>query len=712
MANSSSSTSSPASNGFTWTNPNKSTHASPTLAPLLLSDQPLEVSSPIQALIVDISAMSTSMDSIINNGSGSNLFDSFNLDVNGMSVLTNTVAPQDFRLYDKMDPTAFDFPLFGDTFKQQKLKQVGVIHQQMTDEDLSHTLEMQQQQQIEQPRFVQVQASIGQPSTITAGPLRDTSFFPADMTLSPPLSIASSGNKGSYGFDSLEALMDDSAIDFGHVAATMIVQPQSSLHQYQHQQQTCVYPIHVSDTPLLDAPSTPNFNSPFSPTLDTPAMPDLTYSHVGDSGCGDQIPLFGDASPGFSFHMPLPIPFNIGMLRDSSSSSHGMVAPRSTLLVDSPTAPLSLEGLCSIDLVIKEEDTASIFSPSPLPEHLSAPSSPTSDSDDMAFNDDRDDDDMDSIKEGSSPTLDGTNHSNYYNSQRQDVSMSAASASFSFVYSGRRKSIDFQPPSLARSSTPLALDIHPFISGDNDNDSEFDTDDHQADATYIPVATFVYNHKRKSKGASVASIKRTRPALASPYGGNQIHGSSAMANTSRQHSESEAGPSSVRSDRHSGSFIMYDRQKYKQPVGKRGKQQSINNSMSARPFVCDHPDCGRAFNRLYNLRSHRDTHDPNAVRHFNCDEPGCSRAFTRKHDLQRHRSSVHQGMRRFQCDTCSKSFSRQDGLRRHYRRENRCAPGQHGNSGNDDRIIDADVKEEDDESSSDESDMESRHSAT
>ncbi|KAH7052758.1 hypothetical protein BKA57DRAFT_370591, partial [Linnemannia elongata] len=86
-----------------------------------------------------------------------------------------------------------------------------------------------------------------------------------------------------------------------------------------------------------------------------------------------------------------------------------------------------------------------------------------------------------------------------------------------------------------------------------------------------------------------------------------------------------------------------------------------------RPFICHHPDCGRAFNRLFNLRSHVRTHDPNSERPFVCEEDDCKKAFTRKHDLQRHQTSVHQGQRRYVCDTCKKSFSRQDGLRRHYR---------------------------------------------
>ncbi|KAG0045566.1 hypothetical protein BGZ89_005576, partial [Linnemannia elongata] len=174
----------------------------------------------------------------------------------------------DFCLYERMDPSAFDFPLFGESFKHQKLKQGGLFQNQLTDEELTLALDMQQQQQMEQLRYFQSHA-IGSDGLSTAA---GTSFdghplISADMGLSSPMATSTSSNKVSFGFDSLAALMDDSALDLGHVAAAMKIQAQVPFHDHQlqqHQQQTHVFytPVHASDTPLLDAPSTPCLNSP------------------------------------------------------------------------------------------------------------------------------------------------------------------------------------------------------------------------------------------------------------------------------------------------------------------------------------------------------------------------------------------------------------------------------------------------------------------
>ncbi|KAF9995921.1 hypothetical protein BGZ80_004222 [Entomortierella chlamydospora] len=117
--------------------------------------------------------------------------------------------------------------------------------------------------------------------------------------------------------------------------------------------------------------------------------------------------------------------------------------------------------------------------------------------------------------------------------------------------------------------------------------------------------------------ASASPFKRTRPELASPYGG-------------------------------------------KKKMSLKAKQSASN-----RRFPCKHPGCGLRFARLYNLHTHERTHDPHQIRPFICSTDHCRKGFSRKHDLQRHEASVHMGERNYRCQTCEKSFSRQDGLRRH-----------------------------------------------
>ncbi|KAF9081792.1 hypothetical protein BGX23_000448 [Mortierella sp. AD031] len=82
-------------------------------------------------------------------------------------------------------------------------------------------------------------------------------------------------------------------------------------------------------------------------------------------------------------------------------------------------------------------------------------------------------------------------------------------------------------------------------------------------------------------------------------------------------------------------------------------------------FACNHPGCGRSFDRRFNLHTHEKTHKPEQARPFVCSKAQCGKAFTRKHYLQRHKASVHKGERKFACSKCLKSFSRQDGLSRH-----------------------------------------------
>ncbi|KAG0201263.1 hypothetical protein BGX33_010426 [Mortierella sp. NVP41] len=155
-----------------------------------------------------------------------------------------------------------------------------------------------------------------------------------------------------------------------------------------------------------------------------------------------------------------------------------------------------------------------------------------------------------------------------------------------------------------------------------DYESDDDFDDQDKDASFSPAAASI-SRKHMAKSACTSSNKRTRPTLASPYGGNK-----------------RLDPSSP---------------------------SLSNDKFSAvKRYTCDFPGCGRGFARLFNMRTHQRTHDPNHMRPFVCEVFTCAKRFSRKHDLQRHEASVHKGERKYRCGNCDRSFSRQDGLRRHY----------------------------------------------
>ncbi|KAK7554282.1 hypothetical protein IWX50DRAFT_637426 [Phyllosticta citricarpa] len=74
--------------------------------------------------------------------------------------------------------------------------------------------------------------------------------------------------------------------------------------------------------------------------------------------------------------------------------------------------------------------------------------------------------------------------------------------------------------------------------------------------------------------------------------------------------------------------------------------------------------CGKLFQRLYNHKSHMETHDPKRVFPHICAANGCERKFVRRTDLVRHEQSVHIKARNHKCTACGAHFARKDTLRR------------------------------------------------
>ncbi|KAH6578802.1 hypothetical protein BASA61_000031 [Batrachochytrium salamandrivorans] len=73
--------------------------------------------------------------------------------------------------------------------------------------------------------------------------------------------------------------------------------------------------------------------------------------------------------------------------------------------------------------------------------------------------------------------------------------------------------------------------------------------------------------------------------------------------------------------------------------------------------LCDH-----SFSRLFNLRSHLNTHS--RLKPFQCGS--CNKQFSRNHDLTRHQRT-HSKEKGHRCQVCGREFARRDALKRHLR---------------------------------------------
>jgi hypothetical protein len=66
----------------------------------------------------------------------------------------------------------------------------------------------------------------------------------------------------------------------------------------------------------------------------------------------------------------------------------------------------------------------------------------------------------------------------------------------------------------------------------------------------------------------------------------------------------------------------------------RGRCRVKQANLKERPFVCDYPDCKRAFKRFEHLKRHNKMHT--GERPYKCKYPGCMKAFSRSDNLSQH----------------------------------------------------------------------------
>lgn len=109
------------------------------------------------------------------------------------------------------------------------------------------------------------------------------------------------------------------------------------------------------------------------------------------------------------------------------------------------------------------------------------------------------------------------------------------------------------------------------------------------------------------------------------------------------------------------------------PTGRRRKRASIRDKEAGeQAHVC--MECGKSFQKPYNLRSHMKSHSND--RPYKCLV--CSKTFARSHDRKRH-EQLHAGQKNYKCEGflkdertrwgCGKCFARSDALARHFRTE-------------------------------------------
>lgn len=93
--------------------------------------------------------------------------------------------------------------------------------------------------------------------------------------------------------------------------------------------------------------------------------------------------------------------------------------------------------------------------------------------------------------------------------------------------------------------------------------------------------------------------------------------------------------------------------------------QSNEEDNRPKPFVCQHPACGKMYYKSSHLKAHVRTHT--GEKPYLCDWEDCKRQFARSDELARHRRT-HTGEKKYECPVCARKFMRSDHLSKHTKR--------------------------------------------
>ncbi|CAK3940155.1 Asparagine-rich zinc finger AZF1 [Lecanosticta acicola] len=98
----------------------------------------------------------------------------------------------------------------------------------------------------------------------------------------------------------------------------------------------------------------------------------------------------------------------------------------------------------------------------------------------------------------------------------------------------------------------------------------------------------------------------------------------------------------------------------RQPEKRRASD--IPTAKSKKRYICDVPDCGKAFYQKTHLEIHTRAHT--GIKPFMCKEPACGQRFSQLGNLKTHERR-HTGERPYHCDTCGKTFAQHGNVRAH-----------------------------------------------
>lgn len=181
----------------------------------------------------------------------------------------------------------------------------------------------------------------------------------------------------------------------------------------------------------------------------------------------------------------------------------------------------------------------------------------------------------------------------------------------------------------------------------------------------IPHPSMMRNESYSSNGSSEPYIKTEEQS--------PIHPSQVFFETSAYMPSPDSQPLSDSSEESKPAVFSTDIdtlmraiQSQSQPTEPQEKRPVVirdaTTIKSKKRYVCDVPDCGKAFYQKTHLEIHTRAHT--GIKPFMCKEPACGQRFSQLGNLKTHERR-HTGERPYHCDICGKTFAQHGNVRAH-----------------------------------------------